>query len=389
MSDENQAPAPPPTSPAPVPAAPSASRGGFRIWGRLVLLFCLVVTVGYVGADAVRTISERNTTLALEQNAVSNCGLIVAPPKTLASRFTDVSGRLLADPPSSPDQLVDPDTLTIVHLDNSDEVPGPSWEDFEKHLAEATGKHVIDGGEYDGTPDQYVQISAGKITLLAIHAADTPFVVNNYGFQPVAVLGNASGTNGNHLDIIVPANSPISVPLQLKGHSLACTAPSSITGYRAAVATLMNNDQLRPNVDYFIVWSMGQKKSILGVAARSQPDAAAPADGKPPKPEFEAAAVSDEKLQSLLDDGKIDKSQFRMIYQSDVIPRTTIGYFYNLKPELAAKIREAILNYNPPGGADVLRFLPLDYKKDFQFVRDIDNSFDPRLDSKLSKTAKE
>lgn len=351
--------------------APPPRGGGFRIWGRVVLFLCLAGVVGYVAADAIRTMGVKNALLQNEQSAVVSSGLITPAPKHLASRFTDAHDRLLADPPTAPDQLINPDTLTIAHLDNSDEIPGPSWADFDQHLQEETGKSVADV-PYDGTPEQFARITAGKITLVAVHAADAPFLVNNYGFEPVAVLGNEQGANGNHLDIIVPANSSITAPIGLKGHSLACSAPSSITGYRAAIATLAQNDNLRPNVDYFIVWSMSQKRSIMGVVGK----------------QFDAAAVSDDKLQTLLGDGKVEKSQFKVIHQSDVIPRTTIGCFYNLNPDLAAKVQKAILDYSPSAGPDVLRFLAVNYRTDFQFVRTIDASFDPRLD-KAAKSKKD
>jgi len=108
----------------------------------------------------------------------------------------------------------------------------------------------------------------------------------------------------------------------------------------------------------------------------------------------------------------VTKDQFRAVYQSEVIPRMTIGWFYNLKPELADKIRQAILSYKPtpvkiasskpttdPSGGDadaaadadstqesgMLHWIPTDYKKDFQLVRTIDDLFDPRLDTKAVK----
>src|SRR5208337_4225764 len=122
---------------------------------------------------------------------------------------------------------------------------------FEKYLSQITGKKVTDR-QFDNSADQLADISKGNIHILALHAADTPFLVNEYGFQPAAVLGDNSGVNGNHLDIIVPAASAVTAPADLKGHSLLCTVPASITGYRAAVALLMQNEQMRPNVDYFI-----------------------------------------------------------------------------------------------------------------------------------------
>jgi phosphonate transport system substrate-binding protein len=350
---------------ASAPIKPQIKTSTISGWSKLVLTVCILASVTYVAAEALQTMKQAQ---ASREAVVASMGLITPTPKSLASKFTDKQGTLLADSPSSPDQLVDPDTLVIAHLGNSDEVPGKSWTDFDKHLAEATGKKVTDV-IYTGSPQQLTQISDGKITLAAVHPADAPFIVNNYGFEPVAVLGTDSGANGNHLDVIVPAGSSIASLADLKGHSLACSAPSSITGYRAAVAILMQNNQLRPNVDYYVLWSMGQKKSIKGIA------------DKPTK--YEAAAVSDDKLQTLVDDGDIEKSQYKVIYQSDVIPRTTIGYFYNLKPELAAKIRTAILSFNSPAAVNTMRFLPIDYKNDFRFLRTIDDSFDPRLDSRM------
>jgi len=81
-------------------------------------------------------------------------------------------------------------------------------------------------------------------------------------------------------------------------------------------------------------------------------------------------------------------------YQSKVIPSTTIGWFYNLKPQLAEQVRQAILTFEPKADSDAsgvepLHFLAVDYEKEFQVVREIDDRFDPRLDSKakLSKAA--
>ncbi|MGD0390003.1 MAG: PhnD/SsuA/transferrin family substrate-binding protein [Tepidisphaeraceae bacterium] len=360
------------------------SGGGLTgTWALVILFLCLIAAILYVGNEAVRTIKARDSEKQTEEKTVLSAGLIAPASKPLASRFTDSRGRMLADPPAQPDQLIDPDVLVLAHITGDSENPGTNWAQFEKYLSQITGKKVTDR-QFNNSADQLADINRGNIHVLALHAADTPFLVNEYGFQPAAVLGDNSGVNGNHLDIIVPAASAIATPADLKGHSLLCTVPASITGYRAAVAMLMQNEQMRPNVDYFITWSMGQKRSIVSVV----------------KGQYDSAAVSNDKVQSLLDDGTVEKSQFKVIYQSEVIPRTTIGWFYNLKPDLAEKVRQAILGFKPAastptpeadsetaGSSDSstnnpqLHFIPIDYKKDFQLVRWIDDSFDPRLDA--------
>jgi phosphonate transport system substrate-binding protein len=346
---------------------------------RVVLFLCVLGAILYAADAARRTMQARDSAKLTEDSTVQSTGLISPAPKVLTARFTDHQGRLLADPPDA-GQVRNPDTIVIAHIVDSDpENPTVNWPQLEKHIAEVTGKKVVDQ-EFDNSADQLAEIGSGKITLAALHAADAPFLVNNYGFQPVAVLADSSGVSGNHLDIIVPASSSIERPADLRGHTLVCTVPASITGYRAAVALLMQTESLRPNVDYFVTWSLGQKRSIEGVTQK----------------QYEAAAVSDDKVQSLLSNGDIDKANFKTIYQSEVIPRTTIGWFYDLNPQLAATIGSAILSYQPTGATTkpsgtsgeeaapqpMMHFVPIEYKKDFQLVRLIDASFDPRLDAK-------
>lgn len=355
-------------------------RGRAGGYVRIVIWLCLAVVVGFSLDSARQTWVSRSDASGNSASVVRTMGLVQTGSKRLAPQFIDAKGRLLADPPTAPGQFIDPPTLIVAHIDSTDaENPGLSWLDFEKHLSTATGKPVTDM-VYRNDDESLKQIKDEKLTLVALHAADTPFLVNNFGFQPTAVLGADGVPNGNHLDIIVPASSPISSLDAVRDHKLVCTVPSSITGYRAAVAALAQKAGLRPNVDYQIVWSLGQKRSILGIS----------------KKEFEAAAVSDDKLKSLEEEGKIAASDYRIIYRSDVIPRTTIGWFYNLKPEVASTVRDAILSYRPnspttrPASGDegrTLHFFPIEYKNDFAAVRQIDDRFDPRFDAK-SKSAK-
>ena len=367
-------------SDAPPPKAKQRSVGPYIRILAYLCLFGVIVYVGHFALDIVQTNASLEQTLA--QTAASS-GLITPAPKHLASRFTDSKGRMLADPPNNAKDLADPDTLVVAHIEGTEENPGTSWSAFETHLAQITGKKVSDM-VYDNSGDDMAKIAAGKVTIVAAHAADAPYLVNNYGFQPVAVLGDNSGANGNHLDIIVPSDSPITTMADLKGHTLECTVPASITGYRAAVALLMADDGLRPNVDYYISWSTGQKRSIMGIVDK----------------QFDAAAVSDDKLMSLVGSGDVDKTKYRVVYQSSVIPRTTIGYFYNLKPELAKQVVQAILSFSPASTpatmpsdeteastGPLLHFLPVNYANDFSLVRTIDDSFDPRFDSKRPKDA--
>ena len=342
---------------------------------RLIVILCVALAAGAGGAAFYRSVDSGGAAQrATEQEAVRTTGLTDPTDKRLASGFTADGDTLLAAAPTDPAKLRDPRKIVFAHLDadepDSKDSTGVDWKGVERQISKAVGRPVADA-VYDSSPEQLDGLREGQLTLVALHAADTPFLVNQYGFHPIAVLGDVGkGANGNRLDLIVPANSAIRNPSDLRGHTVTCTLPSSITGYRAGIVLLMANQQLRPDVDYLINWSLKQKTSIAGIAAG----------------QYEAACVSDDKLQSMLEKGQIKTLAYRTIYQSDVVPRTTVGYFYDLKPELAAKISSALIAY-VPASADDFHFLPVDYKRDFAVVREIDSRFDPRLDSKIKAHA--
>src|SRR5262249_2617154 len=144
----------------------------------------------------------------------------------------------------------------------------------------------------------------------------------------------------------------------------------SITGYRAAVCLLNQEADLNADYDYQIVYSMGQARSISGVV----------------NGQFDVAAVSHDKLLAMIAAGRIKEGDYRTIYESRVIPRLTVGYSHRLAPKLAAAIVkmtthfENVLNDSSEDLLDLhMRFFPVNYALDFEFVRSMDNSFEPRF----------
>ncbi|HEV3415830.1 MAG TPA: PhnD/SsuA/transferrin family substrate-binding protein [Pirellulales bacterium] len=321
-----------------------------------------------VAYNEYRARQDQAALKAAQDILVTKHGLVQPARKHLAPEYSDKDDRLVADPPSDPKQLLDPDTLTLAHYqDAKAKKQAVDWDALQTVLEKATGKKII-AQEFLNGAGEIAAIKAGKIQLVAPHAADTPYIVNNAGFVPFAVLGDEAGAHGNHLDLAVSAMSKIQTLADVRGHTLTCTAPDSITGYRAAVAVLSQEAAMRPDVDYFIIFSLGQKRSVEGLVGG----------------DFEVAALSDDTVQKKLKDGAIKQSDYRVIYESQVIPRLTIGYVYNLKPELAAKVTAAVLDFKNEGGVaeetdKPMHFFAVDYKKDFEFVRNIDDSFDPRF----------
>ena len=69
----------------------------------------------------------------------------------------------------------------------------------------------------------------------------------------------------------------------------------------------------------------------------------------------------------------------KVVYESERFPPATIGYAYNLAPELREGIRGALLGFDLKGtklegefGAQANKLVPVDYKNDWATARRID-----------------
>jgi len=354
--------------------APYFSSAYIRL-ARLIAYLGIATALAAVAYAGYQAIQARDALHESQQKMVESFDLTTPTHRHLAPEYTDKSGRLLADAPSDADKLLNPDTIVLSYGEDSDlEIQPVNWDGFQKHLSEVTGKKVV-GQKYNNTVEDVAAIKEGRVHVVALHAADAPYLVNNAGLIPIAVLGTGEGAVGNHLDLAVAKDTDIKTLADLRGRTLTCTQPTSITGHRAAIAVLLEEAKLRPDVDYFVNYSLGQTKSITGLA----------------EGEYKAVALSDDKLQSLIKAGRVKPSDYRIIYESQIIPRFAIGYVYNLSPDLAAKVSDAILGFKNEAAIEdeatgqPMRFFAADYKKDFEFIRKIDECFDPRLGSKKSK----
>ncbi len=307
----------------------SPARRSTQAGVRLALYLVMAAAVASIAYAALRVRQDQDAMRKGQDRLVAMRGLVETAPKQLAPGYTDKDGGLLADTPSDPAKLIDPEVIVVAHYEgDEDDAPLVNWQGFKDHLAAATGKEVS-LAEYYNSTDDIAAVQAGKIHVVAMHSADVPYAVNNTGYVPIAVLGTEAKANGNHLAIVVRPDSLIKSLADVRSHKLTCTRPDSITGYRAAIVVLAQDAGLRPDVDYRVHFSHGQKRSIVGLIEGN----------------FEVAALSDDKLQSLIAEGEIKPSDYRVIYESQIIPRLSIGYVYNLQPELAAKIAAAITGF--------------------------------------------
>jgi phosphonate transport system substrate-binding protein len=283
----------------------------------------------------------------------------------LADIFTDADGDKVADAPQEEARWVDPQAIlfSYVAAPNS-EAYEKAWKPLVDHLSEVTGKPV-QYVRFESAHDQMLALREGRLHVTAVNTGNVPEAVSQHGFVPVAAPAKEDGSHGYTMKIIVPADSAIKSPDDLAGHNIAFTDPGSNSGCKAPMVLLMSDFGLNPDGDYHFVFSRGHEQSIAGVAG-----------GK-----YEAAAIASDMLARAVARGDIEESVVHTIYESEKFPAAAVGYVYNLKPELADKVREALLGFKIEDNSitqelaeGVVGFASVSYKDDWALVRRIDSN---------------
>ena len=164
---------------------------------------------------------------------------------------------------------------------------------------------------------------------------------------------------GYNLLAVVKASSPYKTLADLKGKKVAHTSPSSNSG-NLAPRVLFPAQGLTPDTDYRPLMSGGHDKSVLGVNSG----------------DYDMAAVASSVLEQMGVRSTIKSQDFRVIYTSPTFPTSSFAHAHDLKPELAAKLKECVFSFRFPTemqkalfGGD--RFVPISYQKDWAVVRDV------------------
>ena len=149
---------------------------------------------------------------------------------------------MVADAPADPKQLVNPSTLIFAYTPVEDPALYTKvWDGFLRHLEKVTGKKVV----FFPVQSNAAEIEAmrsGRLHIAGVSTGPTPIAVNCAGYVPFAIMGTKGGTFGYEMEIIVPADSPIKTPADLKGKKVAFTAPTSNSGFKAPSAILLESE---------------------------------------------------------------------------------------------------------------------------------------------------
>lgn len=286
------------------------------------------------------------------------------PRGDLDERFCDVDGDMLADTPTDPADLVDPDTLIFAYTPVEDPaVYKEAWSDFLNHLEKETGKSVV----FFPVQNNAAQIEAmrsGRLHIAGFNTGSNPLAVNCAGFNPFTIMASEDGNFGYEMEIITYPGSGITSPADIKGKQLAFTSPTSNSGFKAPSAILKAEFGLEAEKDFEPVFSGKHDNSILGVANKDYP----------------AAAIANSVMSRMIERDVISPDQVTSIYKSQTFPTTGFGTAHNLTPELKEKIKNAFFNFEWEGTtlkaefekSNEGQFLPMTYKEFWDVIRKID-----------------
>jgi phosphonate transport system substrate-binding protein len=291
------------------------------------------------------------------------------PRGQLDERFCDRNGDLVADAPSDPSQQLDPSTLIFAYTPVEDPaVYKEAWSDFLVHLETQTGKKV----QFFPVQSNAAQIEAmrsGRLHIAGFNTGSNPLAVNCAGFVSFTIMAGLDGSFGYEMEIITHPNSGIEQVEDLKGRTLAFTSPTSNSGFKAPSALLKSEFDMIPDRDFKSTFSGKHDNSILGVANK----------------DYDAASIANSVKLRMIKRDVVKEQDLKVLYKSQTFPTTGYGYVYNLKPELAEKIKKAFFSFEwvkPDGTPSSLKrefekngegqFIPITFKEHWDVIRKID-----------------
>ncbi|MDD9902007.1 MAG: phosphate/phosphite/phosphonate ABC transporter substrate-binding protein [Rhodospirillaceae bacterium] len=310
------------------------------------------------------------------------CGMTLAPlpaaamedcPRgTLDKQYCDRNNDLVADLPLDESKWVDPSTIIFSYTPVEDPaVYAKVWDGFIQHMAKVTGKKVV-FFPVQSYAAQYEAMRSGRLHIAGVNTGGNPVAVSCAGFVPFAMMASKDGSFGYEMEIIVPADSDITSPNQIKGGDMTFTSKTSNSGFKAPSALLKSEFGLKAGDDFKPVYSGKHDNSIMGVANK----------------DYRVAAIANSVLKRMIDRKVVDAGKLRTIYRSQTFPTTGYGHAHNLHPEVVAKVKQAFFTFKWEG-SDLKkefkkedRFIAINHKSDWNVIRKIDAANGVKYDCK-------
>ncbi|QJW95657.1 phosphate/phosphite/phosphonate ABC transporter substrate-binding protein [Frigoriglobus tundricola] len=296
----------------------------------------------------------------------------------LADGYVDTDPQdLVADTPKDPAKWVTVNGALMFSVVATDDpvLAAEQWRPLMAALGAATGKNVKYADDVRTVEDQLAAVRDGRLHVTAFNTGAVPGAVNTAGFVPLFAPADARGRFGYEMEILVRADSPIKTPADLKGKTVGFVALSSNSGAKAPLVALKDEFRLLPGRDYRYAMTGDHVRSVKELVAGRH----------------DAVCVANDLVRRAEAAGEVDKTRYRSIYTSRSFPPLCFGVPHQLAPDLRAKVTAAFAAFKfdpatPVGKRYTVQgktgFAPVNYEKDWEFVRKIDEALSHLLDAK-------
>lgn len=253
--------------------------------------------------------------------------------ESLDAGYSDADGDKLADTPADASKWINPAEIQFCFIAADDPAESEkTWQPLMEHLAKATGRPVkflntapaepgIEGAKTVDLRNYEQQIQAvkdGRLHITAFNTGAVPLAVNAAGFHPLFAAADAEGRFDYQMEIIVPANSLINRPEDLKGKTIGLVAMSSNSGGRAPLVLLRRDFGLIPGRDYEFVMTGRHERATVDLIGGKE------------TPNYQAACIASDLVQLMVADQRMDTSRFKVIFRSSSFPIVVFGVPHNL-----------------------------------------------------------
>jgi phosphonate transport system substrate-binding protein len=271
--------------------------------------------------------------------------------------YCDRNGDLVADLPDDQERWRDPPTLVWAYAPIEDPaVYAELFKPFTEHLATCLNRQIV----YYPVESSAAEVKAmrsGRLHFAGFSTGSTIAAVNEAGAIPFAAKAVARKMRGYSLVALVRADSPYQHLSDLKGRRVAHATPMSNSGNLAPRA-LFPEQGLVPEIDYNPIMSGGHDRSILGVL----------------NGDYDMAAVASDVLERMQERDLIERSQLRILYESQPFPTSSFAYAHDLEPQLAEDLKACFFDFAFPEQLQAefngdTNFVPIDFKTDWAVVR--------------------
>lgn len=296
---------------------------------------------------------------ALFAGAVNAAAEDCDTPSRLAEGLADTNCDLLADAPAQAADLRNPKTLVWAYTPIEDPtIYAELFRPFTRHLADCVGRQIV----YYPVQSEEAQVQAfanGLLHFAGFATGATVTAVERAGAQPFAAKGTVDGIRGYRLIAIVRTSSAYQSLRDLAGARVAHTTGQSNSGNHAP-RRFFPDEGLLPGTDYQPILSGGHAQSIFGLL----------------NGDYDMSAVASDVFERMAERGRINRLDFRVLYESPLFPTSSFALAHDLAPDLAQQLKNCFFNFDFPERMSKEfhgdnRFVPVRYKSDWQAVRDV------------------